>query len=592
MKINHATTNLLAAVLLIFMLALGFFSVLGDSTTMDELAHIPAGYSYIVQKDMRLNPEHPPLLKDLAGLAVLIGSKITGTKINFPGQDPSWQKNINAQWDFGAKFLYQSGNDPDKIVLWARLPMLLIMLLLGLYVFKWCREIYGNKAGLIALFFYSFSPTFLAHSRLVTTDVGAAAAFFIALYYFVRWLKKQNLTNLIFAGVALGLAFLTKFSLILIIPLFSFLTLIWILAKNWPKGKPALLKSALKSFVWLALIGVIAMALVWPVYLYHTWNYPPDKQRADTEFILDSYGNRLLAEPVVWAASQPLLRPYGQFFLGVLMVIQRAVGGNTTYFLGEVSNLGWPSYFPIVFLLKVPLALLALMLISLACSIYQINRPFFKKSFRWLKENFSQFALASLFILYWTTTLRSNLNIGVRHILPTFPVLYILVSGQIAKLLNKKDSILKPLVTLVLIWYGLGTIMVYPFFLTYFNELAGGPENGYKYVTDSNLDWGQDLKRLVQYAQDNNIQSIYLDYFGGDSPAYRFGGKYQYWWGERNPKELPEDAWLAVSATFLQGGRGVTAAGFNQTTGFYDWLNSYQPVAVIGNSIFVYHIRK
>jgi len=592
MKINHATTNLLAAVLLIFMLALGFFSVLGDSTTMDELAHIPAGYSYIVQKDMRLNPEHPPLLKDLAGLAVLIGSKITGTKINFPGQDASWQKNINAQWDFGAKFLYQSGNDPDKIVLWARLPMLLIMLLLGFYVFKWCREIYGDKAGLIALFFYSFSPTFLAHSRLVTTDVGAAAAFFIALYYFVRWLKKQNLTNLIFAGVALGLAFLTKFSLILIIPLFGFLTLVWVLVKNWPKGKPALLKSALKSFVWLALIGVIAMALVWPVYLYHTWNYPPDKQRADAEFILDSYGNRLLAEPVVRAADQPLLRPYGQFFLGVLMVIQRAVGGNTTYFLGEVSNLGWPSYFPIVFLLKVPLALLALMLISLACFIHQINRPFFKKSFRWLKENFSQFALASLFILYWATTLRSNLNIGVRHILPTFPVLYILVSGQIAKLLNKKDSILKPLVTLVLIWYGLGTIMVYPFFLTYFNELAGGPENGYKYVTDSNLDWGQDLKRLVQYTQDNNIQSIYLDYFGGDSPAYRFGGKYQHWWGERNPKELPEDAWLAVSATFLQGGRGVAAAGFNQTTGFYDWLNSYQPVAVIGNSIFVYHIQK
>ncbi|PIZ69277.1 MAG: hypothetical protein COY10_01730, partial [Candidatus Portnoybacteria bacterium CG_4_10_14_0_2_um_filter_43_36] len=98
MKINHATTNLLAVVLLIFMLALGFFSVLGDSTTMDELAHIPAGYSYIVQKDMRLNPEHPPLLKDLAGLAVLIGSKITGTKINFPDQDASWQKNINAQW--------------------------------------------------------------------------------------------------------------------------------------------------------------------------------------------------------------------------------------------------------------------------------------------------------------------------------------------------------------------------------------------------------------------------------------------------------------------------------------------------------------
>ena len=395
MKINNKATNLLAAVLLIFMLALGFFSILGDSTTMDELAHIPAGYSYIVKKDMRLNPEHPPLLKDLAGLSVLIGSKITGAKINFPDQDPSWQKEINAQWDFGAKFLYQSGNNPDQIVFWARLPMLLIMLLLGFYVFKWSREIYGNKAGLIALFFYSLSPTFLAHGRLVTTDVGAAAAFFIATYYLVKWLKKQNLPNLFFAGIALGLAFLTKFSLVLIIPLFIFLTLAWVIVKNWSKGVPILLKSALKSFVLLALIGIIALALVWPVYLYHTWNYPPDRQLADTEFNLGSYGNRLLADPVIWMSNNSILRPYGQFFLGVLMVIQRAVGGNTTYFLGEVSNLGWQSYFPIVFLLKVPLALFALILISLIYFIYQIGRPSFKKSFNWFKENFSRFALVA-----------------------------------------------------------------------------------------------------------------------------------------------------------------------------------------------------
>ncbi|MBU1136955.1 glycosyltransferase family 39 protein [Patescibacteria group bacterium] len=591
MKINNKATNLLAAVLLIFMLALGFFSILGDSTTMDELAHIPAGYSYIVKKDMRLNPEHPPLLKDLAGLSVLIGSKITGAKINFPDQDPSWQKEINAQWDFGAKFLYQSGNNPDQIVFWARLPMLLIMLLLGFYVFKWSREIYGNKAGLIALFFYSLSPTFLAHGRLVTTDVGAAAAFFIATYYLVKWLKKQNLPNLFFAGIALGLAFLTKFSLVLIIPLFIFLTLAWVIVKNWSKGVPILLKSALKSFVLLALIGIIALALVWPVYLYHTWNYPPDRQLADTEFNLGSYGNRMLVNPVIWMSNNSILRPYGQFFLGVLMVIQRAVGGNTTYFLGEVSNLGWQSYFPIVFLLKVPLALFALILISLIYFIYQIGRPSFKKSLNWFKENFSQFALVSLFILYWATTLKSNLNIGVRHILPTFPVLYVLVSGQITKLLDKKDSILKPLIVLILIWYGLGTIMVYPSFLTYFNELAGGPKNGYKYVTDSNLDWGQDLKRLVQYAKDNSIQTIYVDYFGGDSPAYRLDGKYQPWWGQRNPDELPPDAWLAVSATFLQGGRGVAVAGLDQPTGFYNWLNQYQPVAIIGNSIFVYRIK-
>ena len=106
-------TNIFAGGLLILMFLLAFFSLRGDSASMDELAHIPAGYSYISQRDMRINPEHPPILKDLAGLSVWIGSKITGQLINFPDQAKSWQEDINGQWDFGGYFLYQSGNNAD-----------------------------------------------------------------------------------------------------------------------------------------------------------------------------------------------------------------------------------------------------------------------------------------------------------------------------------------------------------------------------------------------------------------------------------------------------------------------------------------------
>lgn len=566
MKFNNKITNILAACLLVLMFLLAFFSLRGDSATMDELAHIPAGYSYISQKDMRINPEHPPLLKDLAGLSVWLGSKITARPIYFPSQVKSWQEDINGQWDFGREFLYQSGNNADKIIFWARLPMLLIMLLLGFYVFRWARQLYGNKAGLLALFLYSLSPTFLAHSRLVTTDVGAAAAFFIAIYYLVKWLQQPNKKNLIVAGLVFGLALLTKFSLVLLIPYFVFITLIW-----------AIIKKRFQLIFGLFLIGLIGMALIWPIYQFHTWNYPPERQQADTEFILQSFGNRPLANLVVWMSDKPILRPYGQFFLGLFMVMQRAVGGNTTYFLGEVSAAGWHYYFPIVFLIKIPLPFLILILITLFAFAYQIK-----------KIKFPEFALISFFVFYWITTLTSNLNIGVRHILPTFPILYILVSGQVIHL---KSYFKYFLLSILLIWYAFGAINIHPSFLAYFSDIVGGAKNGYKYVTDSNLDWGQDLKRLNQFVQENNIKTIYLDYFGGDSPEYRLKEKLQAWWGDRNPKDLPPNSWLAVSATLLQGGRGLAAPGFNQKTGYYNWLNQYEPVTVIGHSIFVYYIE-
>ncbi|MBU1255535.1 glycosyltransferase family 39 protein, partial [Patescibacteria group bacterium] len=397
---NNKTTNLLAVGLLVLMLGLAFFSIKDRANTMDELAHTPAGYSYIIKKDMRLNPEHPPLLKDLAGLSILIGSKITKTLIYFPDQVKSWQEDLNGQWDFGREFLFRNNNDADKIIFFARLPMLLIMLVLGWYVFRWAREIYGNKAGLLALFLYSLSPTFLAHGRLVTTDVGAAAAFFISIYYLVKWLEKPNRKNMVIAGLVFGLALLTKFSLVLLIPYFIFIVFVWALINN-PLKNPWFYR-LLKAGIGLLLIGLIGMALIWPVYQFHTWNYPVEKQLADAQANLKTYGGRWLADPVIWMSDKPILRPYGQFFTGLLMVIQRSAGGNTTYFLGEISNQAWSYYFPTVFLIKVPLAFLILIL--LAISRLNIKTDSQNKAL----VKLTKFSLISFFILFWFVSVRSN----------------------------------------------------------------------------------------------------------------------------------------------------------------------------------------
>jgi len=615
MKLNNKTTNIIAVCLLTLMFGLAFFSMLGDANTMDELAHTPAGYSYIVKQDMRLNPEHPPLLKDLAGLSVWLGSKITNDPVYFPDQVKPWTEDLNGQWDFGREFLFRNNNNADKIILLARLPMLLFMIVLGFYVFRWARELYGNTAGVSSLFLYSLSPAFIANGRLVTTDVVAAAAFFISIYYFMKWIKNTNTKTLIIAGIVFGLALLSKFSLVLLIPYFIFIIIVWMIIN----------RKFLKPIIGLALIGLIAMALVWPVYQFHVWNYPAEKQFADAEANLKTFGNRILADPVIWASDKPILRPYAQFFTGFLMVFQRAIGGNTTYFLGEISRTAWPHYFPFVFLIKVPLPLLLLMLISL---IYVLSQSRIKKMFKYqvfkrlrlfLKKYFTEFALLTFFAIYWYISITSNLNIGIRHVLPVFPIIYILISGQIEKWLNdysgpflekiklnsKKEFKNVKMITwshfityakytiiiILFAWYAFGTINIYPNFLSFFNESIGGPSQGYKYVNDSNLDWGQDLKRLATFVDDNDIDKIYVDYFGGDSLEYRLGDKYQSWWGDRDPKELPLDSWLAVSATFLQGGRGVPNPEYKEKTGYYNWLTQYEPVTVIGNSIFIYHIK-
>jgi len=176
--------------------------------------------------------------------------------------------------------------------------------------------------------------------------------------------------------------------------------------------------------------------------------------------------------------------------------------------------------------------------------------------------------------IYWALSIKSNLNIGVRHILPTFPFVYVLISGQIKRIFNyaknKKSLLVTCYLLLVtcLIWYALSSLSIFPYYLTYFNELVGGAKNGYKYVTDSNLDWGQDLKRLAKWVDHKGIEKIKVDYFGGSDTRYYLGDKYEPWHGNWDP-EKAKNSWLAVSATFLQQGRAVPIKGFDQPTSYY-----------------------
>ena len=587
---SNKTTNIIAALLLIFVFLVCVFSMKDDSMTMDEVAHLPAGYSYLTQKDYRLNPEHPPLLKDLAAIPLLFIKNI-----KFPSEIDAWQKDVNGQWTFGFHFMFGMGNPADQMIFWSRIPMILILILLGFYIFKWAKELCGNGASLLALFLFSFSPTFLAHGRLVTTDVGAAAGAFISTYYFIKFLKEPSKKNLIICGIVLGIAQLIKFSLFLLFPIYLILILFFATTKSYNfKSFLKLFGNYLLKFI---LITIIFLFLVFPIYQYHVLNYPPERQARDAEFLLSTHPLQFLRKLIPAMAKIPILRAWAQYFLGLSMVFQRAIGGNTTYFLGEVSAAGWPQYFPIVYIIKEPLAFHILTAISLIYLSFLIKESFWKNTFQrifsWLRNHFTEFAMLTFVLLYWIFSITSNLNIGVRHLLPVFPFTFLLVSGLLNLWLKNPPYGIKYLVLTILIcWQLITVIKIYPHFLAYFNEIAGGPDRAYIYTVDSNLDWGQDLKRLKKWINEQGIEKIYVNYFGGSDSKYYLGEKFEPWWQTRDPKELPKGSYLVVSATFLQGGRGFPVPGFDQTWGYYFWLYKYEPpIAKIGYSIFVYYIH-
>lgn len=597
--------HLLPLVLLAIMFVLMSASSRNDSAIIDELAHIPSGYSYLFLKDYRLNPEHPPLIKDLTALPLVSGA------FNFPTDVKSWRDDINGQWDQGRIFLYESGNDPDKILRLMRLPEMLLAVLFGFMLWQWVSKHFGRKAGLLTLFFYAFSPTFLAHSRFVTTDLGAAFAFFIGIAAFVRFLAEPSQKNTLLAGIAFGIAELLKFSLILLLPIYAILIAAWVITQtdlNLKERLASLLKLLAKTIV----IGVIGILIIWLVYAWHVWNYPPERQYRDAEAILTSFRYRSWAAFDLWLIQNPLLRPLGQYLLGLFMVLQRAAGGNTQYFLGEVSAAGSRLYFPLLYLLKEPLAFHLLSLIALFAALRRIARAQIKSLaavLGWIRNHFVEFSSFVFIAVYWASSLSSTLNIGVRHVLPTFPFIYMLASREIVSMFRSRRTDAQTwwewmkeiyriyiasvpryvFVGAMILWQTISVIAAYPNYLSYYNILAGGTDQGYLTAVDSNYDWGQDLKRLGDFAAANNIQKISVDYFGGGSPAYYLGEKFEPWNSAKGYP--PGGGWLAISATFQMSSYGKLIDNFQRKPeDSYEWLKPFRPAARAGKSIFIYQL--
>ncbi len=548
-------------------------SSIHDSLVMDELAHIPAGYGYVKYQDFRLNPEHPPLTKVLSAIPLAF------MDLKFPTESKSWQTDINGQWDTGREFIFGSGNNANAIIFWARIGAIFLTLMLTLIIYFISKKLTGPVLAFLPTALFAFSPSVLAHGHYVTTDIAAAFGILISLYSYANFLKNPNIKTGAFATICFGLAQLTKFSAVLLIPFYLVVAILWGLHKASklevaPIGKNKLrmfFEFPIKELFKLAAIGITAVLLIiYPTYFVFTRNYPLERQAHETEYLLSSFAEgptkpgkicipmRCFAEADIWMASKEITRPFAEYMLGVLMVTQRETGGNTSYFLGEVSNLGSRSYFPVVFGLKETPISLFLLLAAIIFSIYKIftahrtGRNLSSRISRWSENNLHKLLFLLFIIFYMGMSIKSPLNIGYRHLMPIIPLIYILIATVFV---NKKETLWNYFAIIFIVFLAvIQAFASYPYYLSYFNFIGGGTTNGYRYVTDSNYDWGQDLFELKKFVDSNpQINKIAVDFFGGSDVNYYLGGKSVSWWSAKGNPTGEGINWLAISVNNLQG---------------------------------------
>ncbi len=496
-----------------------------ESATWDETHYFGIG-KYLLQTgkwDVNDSILHPPLSYYISSIPLLF----------FPTDkalwhDPASEKEPNYRASFnvirGQALLSSPENRGDRLLTLSRLMMVFIAMLLGWFIYLWAYKLYGSSGAISAIILYSFCPNILANARLITPDIIITAFSFITLYFFWKLLKGGHVMDAAFGGIALGLALLSKFTGVLIIPVCIALAVVYL----WKyRSLP------LRNCLIFGALGFVVLLL----------------------------GYRFDLEP---------------YFAGIAYQQQHAHDGHWGFLSGEYSLNGWWNYFLVAFVLKTPIPGMVIFVSAFFIYLWNIRK----------RGGFEElFLLVPAAVIFGFFSVNS-LDIGLRYILPVYPFLFVFAAGVAKTILSRK--FLSAMYGVLIAWYIGASLYIHPHYLAYFNELAGGPDNGYRYLVDSNLDWGQDLKGLGRYMQEHGIQRVSLSYFGTDTPD-RYGIAYD-WLPSvvlRNPspgQPVTLHDWVAISATNLQG-------VYFKNHDMYAMLRTKQPVVKIGYSIFVYNLK-
>ena len=555
-----------SVVALLACMALNLFGALNrKSLTTDEITHIPAGYYHLVVAEYTLNNEHPPLAKMWAALPLLFLQ---------PNEPPMAKLDdvdfyMRTHSTYGS-FWVANADLFEKISFWCRVPMVLLTLGLGWMIFVFAKQLAGARAGVLAVALFTFEPTVLGHGRIVHTDLPAALAYLLftfALYYYDRF---PSMRRALVVGLAVGVALITKFSLVIVGPLF----LLGVLVLLWRGPARGLTRGQIVRHALLA--GLIALVIINAAYRF---------QRQD-----------LLAGDVAWVASKSpeyasaIMKAISvlsiffptYFLFGLYNLALHNHYGHSAYLLGEYSDHGWWYYFPVTFALKTTLAFLALTIAALGWGSWR---------FVVRRDRRLLFLLIPI-VAYTALSLTSGVNIGIRHFLLVYPFLFILAAIFLDWLLalSKWKSVTRIVTALLLLAMATEMVRAYPDYFPYMNQLRGN-KPGWQLLSDSNVEWGDDVKAVAEYLRARGETQLRGATAAGWLTFRFFGIEYF----DIGPSHSPQvqTNYVAIGTGFLNGS---TVQGSPEVTGkarenYFAAYRDRKPEAVFGNSIYLYRTK-
>lgn len=547
-------------------------SSLLKSPAWDERDFIGYGRHVIERGSFKFDPSSSePILSYYLNSIFLIFLKI---------DDKVWFKDDFYQ-NVSNELIYHSGYDPRLILYLVRLPNILLSLLLAYFLFKWSKELYGTNAGFFALLLYSFSPMMLANIRVAHTELPMACFSFISLYYFWKFYNIPNLKYLILTSITVSLAILCKTPAIILIPIY----IVFILLQ-----RKYTLKKKLYSF------GIIFSIIFLTIWIAYGFQFQPLKYALPDHYMGRAYEefkkieNDILRDSILYTFEEIPL-PFTSFIGHIGHLYQNVNRGLTGYFFGKIfDSRDKPLYyFLVAFLIKTPIPILFFLLLTLI----------FFNQIKNKKVNLELLISLPIIVLFILLSF-NKLSYPLRHMLVIYPLLFLFVSKSV-NIKIKRQKLFDYFFIILIVWYVINSISVFPHHAAFFNEFVGGSKNGYKYLLAENVDTGEDLIGLKKYLIKNNINKINLSFHGSFDPAeygisydYMPSACWQFWVPDYKKYALncktnysedcsKREGIVVISVTNLQN-------RFLKNTSCFNWLKEYQPIENIGYSIHVYNI--
>jgi hypothetical protein len=564
--------EIVAGFLLLLMAINMFAAISHKGITNDEIVHIPAGYYHLVAGDFQLNNEHPPLVKMWAALPLLLIQPQEA-----PPTAAEKQGVFNGlTWSYEHRFWQNNVTQFGRILFWTRAMMIVLTIGLGILIFAYARSLFGPRAAVIAVALYTLEPTVLAHGRLVHTDLPAAFAFLFFFFALRIYLKARTTRNALLLGLAGGLALLTKFSMIVLLPVLGCLALLGF--GFAPRFKESRRRILLHTAIVVCLVWVMVNAAyrfqgpaIVPGDVQWVEARSPDASNGWLTFF--NLGSRIV----------PTYYLFGQY-----NVMLHNRDGHAASLLGQYGTQGWWYYFPVAFALKTSLPFLMITLAALGWILWRLVR----------RRDKRELWLIVPILIYAALSMSSHINIGIRHFLPVYPFLFVAGGALLERLSNVRYPRHLAIAFLVLAfgWMSVEALRAYPNYLPYMNQLASSHPHWW-YLSDSNVEWGEDNGALAEYLRARGETEVTGALSGGWGSLQQQGIIYH----EIFPKpgvSVPDTRYVAIGASFLNGSTIYVSADENgksisdeQRVNYLAAFRTRQPEAVLGNTIYVFRMR-